>query len=59
LNNQVNRISICNAIGEEVASLSNEGRSQITLQTTDWPAGIYFVQMIGVDGITTQKVIKN
>jgi hypothetical protein len=58
LNNQVNRIIVSNAMGQEITSVFNEARTQISFETAAWPSGMYVVQLIGNNGITTQKIIK-
>lgn len=58
LSGQVNSVSIYNATGQHMATLNSNGKKNLMLDTSNWPAGIYAIQMLTPDGITSKKVVK-
>ncbi len=51
-------VLIYNATGQLISSSSANGKKSISINTTEWPAGIYVVQVNEANKITTRKIVK-
>lgn len=54
----VNSLSVYNATGQQVLTMNCNGKRNVILDSANWPVGIYVIQMVEADGITTKKVVK-
>lgn len=58
-NSEIEKISIYNVLGEKMKSLENENFVDgYKIETSDLPAGVYFVEVTGRDFKSTKKLIK-
>lgn len=55
---QVNTVVVYNATGQIVSSTGTADQKRVVLDTQNWPAGIYVVQTIANDKVSTKKVVK-
>jgi hypothetical protein len=58
LSDNVNNITVYNATGQQVVSINCNGKRNLILDSSNWAAGIYVIQMIEADKISTKKVVK-
>jgi hypothetical protein len=58
LSEEANSIVIYNAIGQLITTIAANGKKNINLDATNWPKGIYFVQIAESNKLTTKKIVK-
>jgi hypothetical protein len=58
LSGSVSNVSVYNITGQQIANLNSIGKQNLILDSSNWPAGIYVIQMYDADGIRTKKVVK-
>lgn len=58
LSGNVSSVTVFNTTGQLIANMNCEGKKSLTLDSSNWPAGIYLIQMLDAKGLTTQKVVK-
>ncbi len=52
------QVKIFDFSGKKISSKTISGHATLDFQTETWPSGIYFVQLQGVTGVATLKVMK-
>jgi len=58
LSDNVNSVNVYNAIGQQVLTVNCNGKGNLILDAANWPDGIYVIQMVDANGITSKKVVK-
>ncbi len=54
----IREVKITNALGQEISIASSVNGEDLILNTADWKAGIYIIQVVTTHGTVTKKVLK-
>jgi hypothetical protein len=52
------KISVVNIVGIEIMQYMSNDKSLLTIDLSEIPDGIYFINILGVDIVKTMKIIK-
>jgi hypothetical protein len=58
ISDNVNSVTVFNSTGQQVFTTNCNGKGNLILDATNWPLGIYIIQMVDANGITSKKVVK-
>ena len=51
------KIAVCNAMGQLLKTLEVGGQDHVSLSVSDYPSGLYTIQVVTANGVTTKNVV--